>query len=77
MLFIFLLVFVAIFVGMLGYFAYGNACKSVILYNLPNDDILANVAKVFYIITIMGSYVLVVQPIFYVVESSDFYKRIC
>lgn len=28
----------AMFVGYLGYFAFGNSVKSVILYNLPSED---------------------------------------
>lgn len=35
-LFIILQVFIAILVGMLGYFAFGKACQSVIMFNLPN-----------------------------------------
>ena len=65
-----MLVFLAVIVGLLGYLAFGENCKSVILYNLPHNDTLAVMAKVFYVITIMGSYVIVIQPIFYVIESS-------
>jgi len=59
-LFIFMLVLFGVGLGSLGYLAFGNSCKSVILYNLPNGNPEAIVAKVFYIITLMGSYVIVI-----------------
>ena len=70
---VFLLVVLAIFVGMIGYLAYGDKVHSLILYNLPNDEMSSNLAKVFYVITIMGSDVLLIQPIFYLIESSQWY----
>ena len=45
-------------VGYLGYFAFGQTSKSLILYNLPNEDLLALVAQAFYILTIAGSFIL-------------------
>lgn len=68
--------FLAMTVGYLGYFAFGNTVKSVILYNLPSEDPASIIAQIFYILTITGSYVLLVQPIFHVIESSSLY-RIC
>lgn len=65
--------FVAATVGYLGYLAFGNSVKSVILYSLPNEDPLAITAKCCYVLTIMGSFVILIQPIFYVVESSRWY----
>ena len=55
---------IAAVVGYLGYLAFGATSKSVILYNLPNDDPIAITVKCLYIITISGSFVLIVQPIF-------------
>lgn len=70
-----LTVFVAATVGYLGYLAFGNSVKGVILYNLPNDDPAAIVAKCCYVLTIMGSFVIIIQPIFYIIESSGWYKK--
>lgn len=70
-----LTVFVAVTVGYLGYLAFGNSVKGVILYSLPNDDPAAITAKLCYILTIMGSFVLVIQPIFYIIESSGWYRK--
>lgn len=57
---IFLTVFVAMTVGYLGYLAFGNGVKSVILYSLPNQDPAAITAKCFYVLTIVGSFVIVI-----------------
>jgi amino acid permease len=55
-----LTVIIASTVGYLGYLAFGATTKSLILYNLPNDDPLSIMAKCCYILTIMGSFVLVI-----------------
>ena len=70
-----LTVFVAATVGYIGYLAFGNSVKGVILYSLPNDDPAAITAKICYVLTIMGSFVILIQPIFYVMESSGWYKK--
>jgi amino acid permease len=62
-------------VGYLGYLAFGATTKSLILYNLPNDDSLSITAKICYIFTVMGSFVLVIQPIFYILERGEWYKE--
>ena len=70
-----LTVFVAATVGYLGYLAFGNSVKGVILYSLPNDDPAAITAKICYVLTIMGSFVIIIQPIFYIIESSGWYRK--
>lgn len=49
----------AVPIGYLGYLAFGSKTKSVILYNLPNEDPASIVAKVFYVINLMGSFVVI------------------
>ena len=66
---------IAVSVGYLGYLAFGATTKSLILYNLPNDDGLSITAKACYIFTVMGSFTLVIQPIFYILERGDWYKE--
>lgn len=68
-------VFVAGTVGYLGYLAFGNGVKGVILYSLPNDDPAAITAKICYLLTIMGSFVIIIQPIFYIIENAEWYKK--
>ena len=44
--------------GYFGYFAYGQDSKDIILLNMPINESLAVTARVLYIITVMGSNVL-------------------
>jgi amino acid permease len=65
---------IAVSVGYTGYLAFGNKVKSVIIYNLPYEDPMAITIKFFYLLTIAGSFVLISQPIFRVIENTVFYK---
>ncbi len=69
-----LTVFVAATVGYVGYLAFGSKVKSVILLNLPNSDPSAITAKICYILTIMGSFVLLINPIYYIIENTECFK---
>lgn len=66
---------IVVTVGYLGYFAFGNSVKSVIVYNFPNEDPLAITVKLCYVLTISGSYVLLIQPVFHIIESCTCYKN--
>ena len=68
------LILFAVPTGYLGYLAFGNTVKSVLIMDLPYDDTLSVVAKLFYTLTIMGSFVLLIQPIYYVVERTEGYS---
>lgn len=72
-----LTVFVVIPVGYVGYLAFGNTIKSVIIYNLPSKDPISITVTCCYLITIMGSYVIMIQPIFYIIEKCKCYKYGC
>jgi len=72
---VFVALFIAGLIGYIGYFAYGNTTKSVILYNLPNDDTASVTAKCLYILCVCGSFVLLIQPIFSIVERSGWYNQ--
>jgi hypothetical protein len=61
-------------VGYTGYLAYGASTKSVILYNLPNQDPISIIAKFCYVLTICGSFVIIIQPIFGLLERANWYK---
>ena len=65
---------IACTIGYLGYYAFGSGSKSLILYNLPNEDAWSTTAKILYIITMMGSFPLVAHPIFHLLENSNFYR---
>jgi len=60
-----------------GYFSYltlGDKITDIILLVLPTNSHWAVTGKIMYLLTIMGSYVLMIQPIFNIVESFQFYK---
>lgn len=63
-------------VGLLGYFTFGDRIESLLIYNLPTNDHVSVMAKAFYIATITGSFVLLIQPLFHLVESSKIYSDI-
>lgn len=63
-LFTILLVFIAVLFGLIGYITFGNTIESVIIYNLPSDDTLSILAKMLFIVTISGSFILLMMPIF-------------
>eukprot|EP00347_Sterkiella_histriomuscorum_P009027 403342809 len=62
-----------IVVGSLSYLAFGSSVQSIILYNLPNSLVGISI-KLLYMMTIMGIYVLVIMPVFQVIEHYDSYK---
>ncbi len=72
-LMVILLIIMGIGTGVIGYMAFGAASKSTLLFNLPNGDPLSITAKICYVFTLMGSFVLLAQPIFYVIESANWY----
>ena len=61
---------------MLGYLAFGHTTKEIILYNLPDKDVLSILAKAFYLVAIAGSFILMMQPIFYVIEGAKWYEKL-
>ena len=69
-----ILIFLAIPTGYFGYLAFGDTVKSVLIMDLPYDDTLSVIAKLFYSLTIMGSFVIIIQPIYYVIERTEKYK---
>jgi len=75
-IFVFLATFIALGIGLLGYITFGDKIESLIIYNLPNNDMISILAKISYIITICGSFVLVVQPLFQIMEKSESYMVI-
>lgn len=72
---IILTVLVAGLVGYLGYLAFGDSTKSVILFNLPNEDPASITAKICYVLTIMGSFVILINPVFTTIERANWYRN--
>ncbi|SCU81690.1 LAFA_0C06568g1_1 [Lachancea sp. 'fantastica'] len=61
-------------VATLGYLSYGKDIQTVILLNLPQDNILVNLIQFFYCLAIMLSTPLQLFPAFAIVESKVFPK---
>ena len=70
-----LAVFCGMGVGILGYLAFGKTCSAVLILNLPLGQFLSYSAKIGYIITIIGSYVVLINPLFNMIENSQWYKN--
>lgn len=63
---------------LLGYFSYltlGDKITDIILLVLPTNSHWAVTGKIMYLFTIMGSYVLNVQPLFNIVENFQSFKE--
>lgn len=61
--------------GILSYYAFGNTLTDLILIVLPTHNNISIAAKLIYSINICGSYVLMIQPIFSVMESYESYRN--
>jgi proton-coupled amino acid transporter len=49
--------------GTLSYLTFGQKIEDIVLLNLPESN-LADITKMLYLLTIMGSYVILIQPVF-------------
>ena len=67
--------FIGIGIGLLGYITFGDTIQSMIIYNLPYNDTVSIIAKMSYILTISGSFVIVIQPLFQIIEKSEAYTK--
>ena len=73
---VFLAIFLGISLGVLGYLAFGDQCKDTILFNMPNEAAIGVAAKACYVFTIAGSFVLLIQPIYHVIENAEWYQSL-
>ncbi len=64
-------------IGYLGYFTFGNTIKPLIIFNLPPSDPLSVIAKVCFLINILGSLIIDAVSNFNVIEKSDWYNKGC
>lgn len=55
---VFITLVLGIGMGLLGYLAFGKTCKSTILFNMPEDSKSALIAQILYVVTILGSFVM-------------------
>ena len=59
--------------GLFSYLTFGSSIQSIVLFNLPSDDPVSVGTKLCYFFTIMGSYVILIQPVFSLIESKKWY----
>lgn len=58
-----MITFVALILGTLSYLTYADEIQNIILYNLPQDGFGVAV-RLFYMVTILGIYVILIMPSF-------------
>lgn len=74
--YVLVVLFAASVVGIMGYLAFGSKSSSIILSNMPNTGAVGVIARISYLFAIIGVWVIILQPIFYVIESSPWYKNL-
>ena len=60
---------VGVIFGIVGYLAFGSKSNAIILINMPTNNWVGTTAKIFYTFTIMGSFAIVIQPIYNIIEN--------
>ena len=55
--------------GTLSYLAYGNLVQDIVLYNLPQDSRLATLVAILYMLNIVGSITMTIQPVYALFEK--------
>ena len=62
-------------VGCLSYLAYGNLVQDIVIYNLPQQNNLATVVALLYMLNIVGSITMTIQPIYGLFEKQEKAKQ--
>ena len=57
--------------GTLSYLAYGNLIQDIVLYNLPQHSNLGTFVAVLYMLNIVGSITMTIQPIYGLFEKVE------
>ena len=58
------------------YLTFGASTESVVFLNLPDHDPMSIATKICYFICVMGSNVVMLQPIYSLLENYDWYTNI-
>ena len=64
-------------IGYLGYITFGNTIKPIIIFNLPPSDPLSVIAKVCFLVNILGSFIIGSVSNLNLVEKSNWYNNGC
>jgi hypothetical protein len=57
--------------GTLSYLAYGDLVQDIVLYNLPQHSNLATIVAILYMLNIVGSISMTIQPIYALFEKKE------
>ena len=60
-----------IVVGSLSYLAYGSLVQDIVLYNLPQQNSMATAVALLYMLNIVGSITMTIQPIYGLFEKQE------
>lgn len=63
--------FLCILIGMLSYGAYGTLTQDIVLYNLPQGSIMAIIIAILYMLNIVGSISMTIQPMYCLIEKGS------
>ena len=62
-------------VGSLSYLAYGSLVQDIVIYNLPQQNNLATAVALLYMLNIVGSITMTIQPIYGLFEKQEKAKQ--
>ena len=62
----------SLMIGILSYMTYGSSIEDMITYNMPNS-ICGVAVRIFYMIAIIGVYVLSLIPVYLIIEKNEWY----
>jgi len=60
-----------IIMGCLSYGAYGHLTQDIVFYNLPKGSTIATAVSLLYMLNIVGSISMTIQPIYGLIEKGQ------
>ena len=57
------------------YLAYGSMIQDIVLYNMPQHSNLARLVVIMYMLNIVGSFTICIQPIYAIFEKKEPVKK--
>ena len=53
------------------YLAYGNMIQDIVLYNMPQHSNMARLIELMYMLNIVGSFTICIQPVYALLEKTE------
>jgi len=63
--------FIVISLCCVSYLAYGNMIQDIVLYNMPQHSNMARIIELMYMLNIVGSFTICIQPIYAMIEKRN------